>query len=75
MAKETQNSIDKKLLNLVGTAEENRKIVGAFNFLALPDALKKSFTIGEKPLNPTSGKLQRKTEKNFAASPKRCVEL
>ncbi len=37
-----KRSIDEKPPNPVGTAEENPKIVGAFDFLAPKDTLKKS---------------------------------
>ncbi len=37
-----KRSIDKKPLNLVGTAEENQKIIGALNFLAPEGTLKMS---------------------------------
>lgn len=40
--RKTQKSINKKLINLVGTEEENRKIVGVFSFLATKNTLKKS---------------------------------
>ena len=54
--------INEKPPNPGGTAEENRKIVGALNFLAPRGALKKSSAVGEKPLNLV-GTLERKTER------------
>ena len=40
--RKTKRSIDEKPPNPVGTVEENRKIVGALNFLAPEGMLKKS---------------------------------